>query len=70
VLVLNVSRGSPAARAGLRAGDVIIGAGRREVRAPSDLVQVMERAEGQEVAVEVVRREEGRQVRRTVKLVW
>jgi serine protease Do len=70
VLVLNVSPGTPAARAGLRPGDVIVGAGRKQVSAPSDLVRVMERAEGQEVTVEVVRREEGRQVRRGLKLVW
>jgi serine protease Do len=44
VLVRSVDAGSPAARAGLRAGDIITRVGSRAVRAPSDVTQAIESA--------------------------
>lgn len=43
--VASVAVGSPAAQAGLEAGDVIVRAGDRRVKAPADFVSVMARVE-------------------------
>jgi Do/DeqQ family serine protease len=41
VVVTRLLEGSPAERAGLRAGDVVVEADQREVRAPSDVLQAL-----------------------------
>lgn len=42
VVVTDVRRGSPAARAGVRPGDVIIGVNRQPVKTPSDFEEAYE----------------------------
>ncbi len=65
-LVIDVSPETPAARAGLQAGDVIVRAGGREVNDPEDVRSALTRAEDGRVALEVVR--QGR--RRELSLEW
>ena len=65
-LVIEVSDDSPAARAGLQAGDVIVRAGGDEVASPEDVRRALMRSDDGRVAVEVVR--QGR--RRTLTLEW
>jgi|GEM_PF-1580693 len=65
-LVIDVSEDTPAARAGLEAGDVIVRAGGRDVNDPEDVRRALTRAENGRVALEVVR--QGR--RRELTLEW
>jgi S1-C subfamily serine protease len=66
VLVLNVSRGSPAATAGLRAGDVILRANDRTVTTAAGVQRAVERADDRRVELSVVRKGD----RRSVVLKW
>lgn len=66
LLVLRVEDGTPAARAGLEAGDVIVRAGGEPVRDLRDLRRAVARADDADVPLEVVR--QGR--RRTLSLAW
>jgi serine protease Do len=67
VLVLSVGRGTPAAAAGLRAGDVILRAGGRGATSPERVQHaVEERSSNRRVELDVVRKH----VRRTVVLHW
>ena len=59
-LVASVREGSPAAAAGLRAGDVVVRFGGDEVSDPGDLVAAVREAEAGAVEVTVVRRGERR----------
>lgn len=65
-LVIEVSDDSPAARAGLQAGDVIVRAGDEDVASPEDVRRALMRDDDGRVEVEVVR--QGR--RRTLTLEW
>jgi hypothetical protein len=65
-LVIEVSPESPAARAGLQPGDVIVRAGGDEVEDPEDVRRALTRAEEGRVALEVIR--QGR--RRELSLEW
>jgi membrane-associated protease RseP (regulator of RpoE activity) len=65
-LVIEVSPESPAARAGLQAGDVIVRAGGQDVEDPADVREALNRAEAGQVALEVVR--QGR--RQALSLEW
>ncbi len=60
VLVTRVSRTSPAARAGLRAGDIVVKAGGRPVQDVSDLRAAVRRAASKPLEIEIVRRKEHR----------
>lgn len=65
-LVIDVAANTPAARAGLEAGDVIVRAGGRDVNDPEDVRRALMRAEDGRVALEVVR--QGR--RRELSMEW
>ncbi|HEY7770721.1 PDZ domain-containing protein [Longimicrobium sp.] len=65
-LVIDVGSDTPAARAGLEAGDVIVRAGGQSVNDPEDVRRALMRAENGTTEVEVVR--QGR--RRTLNLQW
>lgn len=65
-LVIDVAANTPAARAGLEAGDVIVRAGGRDVNDPEDVRRALMRAENGRVALEVLR--QGR--RRELTLEW
>jgi predicted metalloprotease with PDZ domain len=65
-LVIDVGPNTPAARAGLEAGDVIVRAGGREVNDPEDVRRALMEEEDGSVALEVVR--QGR--RRELTLQW
>ena len=65
-LVIDVSPESPAARAGLQPGDVIVRAGGEDVEEPGDVRAALNRAEGGRVALEVIR--QGR--RQELSLEW
>ncbi|WP_420636061.1 PDZ domain-containing protein [Candidatus Palauibacter sp.] len=54
-LVTSVSEDSPAAAAGLRAGDVIVGIGDEDVDSPGDLMRTLSGLEAGEVSVRIVR---------------
>lgn len=54
-LVASVSEGSPAAEAGLRAGDVIVRLGDRDVADPGDLVRAVRASDAGPVTVELLR---------------
>jgi serine protease Do len=56
ILVLDVAEGSPAETAGLKAGDVIVDAGRTPMTAPIALMQVVEESATREVPLTIVRR--------------
>lgn len=61
ILVTSVEQGGPAAKAGLKAGDVIVKLGTRTIEDSRDLHRALDAAEpGSEVAVQVIR--EGRAV--------
>ena len=66
VLITSVGEGTPAAGAGLRAGDVIVSADGNAVSAVRQLQQVLERCEDRSVRLEIVRKQQ----RRTVALRW
>ncbi|HSS38875.1 MAG TPA: PDZ domain-containing protein, partial [Polyangia bacterium] len=62
-LVSRVGQGTPAARAGLRPGDVITAVGEREAPAAAEVVSIIGRAQvGARVAVSFVRRGETHKV--------
>jgi S1-C subfamily serine protease len=65
-LVIDVAEDTPAARAGLQAGDVIVRAGGQEVANPEDVRRALNRAEAGQVQLEVIR--QGR--RRELSLEW
>jgi membrane-associated protease RseP (regulator of RpoE activity) len=65
-LVIDVGSDTPAARAGLEAGDVIVRAGGQSVNDPEDVRRALMRSENGTTEVEVVR--QGR--RRTLNLQW
>lgn len=65
-LVIDVSPESPAARAGLQPGDVIVRAGGQEVGDPEGVRRALNRAEEGRVALQVIR--QGR--RRELSLEW
>src|SRR5688500_16345991 len=56
VLVLNVGHGTPAERAGLRGGDVIVSANGNEVTAPQALSLAVRRARDRQVSLEIIRK--------------
>lgn len=66
VLVLNVGRGTPAERAGLRGGDVIVAANGTPVTAPQALSLAVRRATDRQVSLQIVRK----QKRETLDLRW
>lgn len=56
VLIAAVSKETPATRAGLKVGDVIITVGNKAIRSPNDLVhEIGFRSEGEQVDIEVIR---------------
>lgn len=59
-LVVRVHEDSPAGRAGLRAGDVIVSVAGSEVGSPSDAVRLIGDADGETVQIAVLRRGERR----------
>lgn len=63
VLVLRVVPGTPAERAGLQAGDVVVSAEGEPVESVRDLRRAVGRAAGGDVELEVVRKGERREVR-------
>lgn len=63
VLVSSVREESPAAAAGLRAGDVVVRIGDRAVEDPRDLVRAIARAEAGEIELEIIRDGEVRTLR-------
>lgn len=65
-LVIDVSPNTPASRAGLEAGDVIVRAGGQGVDDPEDVRRALMRSEGGRTELEVVR--QGR--RRTLTVQW
>lgn len=56
VLILNVGNGTPAERAGLRGGDVIVAANGTQVTTPQGLSLVVRSARDRQVALEIVRK--------------
>jgi C-terminal processing protease CtpA/Prc len=66
LLILDVVRGTPAQRAGLRGGDVIVGADGQRITSPMSLARAMERNDSGEMKLEVVRKKQTR----TVVLRW
>lgn len=66
VLVLNVGRGTPAERAGLRGGDVIVAANGTQVTAPQALSLAVRRARDRQVSLEIIRKSK----KQSVVLSW
>ena len=66
VLVLSVGSGTPAARAGLRGGDVILRAAGRDVQTPQTLQRAVQEASGRTIELRVIRKGE----ERTIVLRW
>ncbi|MGH7626873.1 MAG: PDZ domain-containing protein [Gemmatimonadaceae bacterium] len=66
LLILDVVRGTPAQRAGLRGGDVIVGADGQRITSPMSLARAMERNDSGELKLDVVRKKQTR----TVVLRW
>ncbi len=66
LVVLHVVPNTPADRAGLRGGDVIVRAAGRTVTSPLQLSRVLSRASDQQVRLEIVRKKQ----RRVVLLKW
>jgi S1-C subfamily serine protease len=66
LLVLRVPHGTPAARAGLREGDVIVSANGSVIRSSGDLQLAFRRATERKLSLEIVRQREVM----TVKMVW
>ena len=65
-LVIEVASETPAARAGLQPGDIIVRAGGEQVEGPEDVRHALTRAEDGRVEMEVIRRGD----RRTLTLEW
>jgi C-terminal processing protease CtpA/Prc len=63
VLVLRVLSGTPADRAGLRDGDVIVRVDGREVTTPGGLARQLERARDREAKLEIVRKKQRKEIR-------
>lgn len=71
VFVIDVARGTPAAAAGLRGGDVIVSAGGVSVSQPVTLQRVIEASNSREVALKVIRsRQAGSISTITLMLRW
>lgn len=66
LLVLSVAPNTPAAQAGLRPGDVIVRVDGQEVALPIALRRALERAEGNALNLEIVRKKK----KATLKLTW
>ena len=67
LLILSVQADSPASRAGILQGDVVVGADGRPTVEPADLLPALDEDRvGQEVVLRVVRAGELREVRATV----
>src|SRR5262245_21203542 len=67
VLVTSVADGSPASRAGLKAGDVITSIDGQSVRSTDDLVRAMRDARNDEVTIEIVRDKKTSSVKATLE---
>ena len=66
LLIIRVGPRTPAARAGLLKGDVLLSADGRELRSATTLIRAVERAENGQVRLEVLRKRE----RKVVVLQW
>jgi C-terminal processing protease CtpA/Prc len=66
LLVLSVVPGTPAARAGLKDGDVIVSANGRSVNSPAQFSRSIERARGDSLSLEIVRHRK----KQTIALTW
>ena len=66
ILVLSVVSATPAARAGLRDGDVIVRAGGKTVADPGRLARLIEQAPDDALTLEIVRQRK----KQTVVLKW
>lgn len=66
LLVLHVVPGTPAARAGLRAGDVIRRAGDRAITSPTSLQRALAASDAQEMKLDIVRKGK----KQSVRLKW
>jgi serine protease Do len=67
LLVLSVVPGTPAADAGLRDGDVIVGAGGKAITSPMDLSRALNAARSRaSLTLEIVRQRK----RRNIDLTW
>ncbi|HEX6536365.1 MAG TPA: PDZ domain-containing protein [Gemmatimonadaceae bacterium] len=62
LLVLRVVSGTPAQRAGLRGGDVILRADGHRITSPASLARVMNGSEDREVALQIVRKRSERKL--------
>ena len=62
VLILAVGQNTPAARAGLRGGDVILKVNGQDVAAPSQVQRQLQRAEEQQLKMTVMRKRKTQQV--------
>ncbi|MGH7477490.1 MAG: PDZ domain-containing protein [Longimicrobiales bacterium] len=63
LLVLRVGEGTPAARAGLEPGDVIVRAGELAVRDVADLRELLVRSRGEVIDLQILRKQQRRQLR-------
>jgi serine protease Do len=63
LLVIRVGPGTPAAKAGLVAGDIVTGVDGRRIRSVRDLVAALEEAGEDGLSLRVVRRNESRTIR-------
>ena len=61
VLVAHVVQGSPAARAGIRVGDVLLDVGNRRIRGADDVISALAMQQGGQLPLEVIR--QGRRMR-------
>lgn len=66
LLVVQVGPQTPAARAGIQRGDVLIAVNGRELQSVGQLIRAVQRAESDEVRIELLRKK----VRRTVVMKW
>jgi predicted metalloprotease with PDZ domain len=66
LLVLEVGPQTPAARAGIQRGDVLIAVNGRELQSVAQLIRAVQRAESDEVRIELLRKKG----KRTVVLKW
>lgn len=61
VLVAHVVQGSPAARAGIRVGDVLLDVGNHRIRSADDVISALAMQQGGQLPLEVIR--QGRRMR-------